>query len=577
MPSTTPGSGPSVLLLTEGTYPFVGGGVSTWCDVVLRGLPESDIHVIAVTGSPGVQLHYELPGNVRSVQIVPLWGTAEPTEHSRFGEPFAKTVLHRERTGDAAVRHAFLPLFRRLLDALAEPERVGRDGGDLCVELSVYFRRYDYRATFRSEPVWTAYRDWALAAARADGDPEPMLGELVQGLRWVYNFLLPLTVPLPRTDVAHATLAGFGALPGVVARCELDVPLVVTDHGIYLRERYIAMAGDTSGSFFARRTLLRLTHLVSRIVYTVADQISPVCDHNRRWELRMGATADRIETIYNGIDTERFRPPAVEPARAHPTVVTAARVFPLKDLETLIRACDVTRRRVPDVRFIVYGNHDVDPDYTARCRALITELGVDAHFDFAGFHDTPSELYHDGDVFALSSISEGFPFSVIEAMACGRPCVATDVGGVREAVEGYGIVVPPRGFEALGEGLADLLLDADRRAELAARGRARIVEAFQEAGMVEAYRETYARLAAGAPLPEPPPGGEADEPAPLWAGDGGDAPLPDSPADSAWIARRRAPVATPRAGVCEDDGSLVEAGADPPGEKPASWSRRLLS
>ena len=164
---------------------------------------------------------------------------------------------------------------------------------------------------------------------------------------------------------------------------------------------------------------------------------------------------------------------------------------------------------------MVYGNNTVDKPYTDRCLALIDELGVKDNFTFAGFHSNPAALYHEGDVFALSSISEGFPFSVIEAMACGRPVVATDVGGVKEAVAGgVGIVVPPRGHEALGDGLADLLLDHDRRRELARTGRERAVDQFGVERMLEAHRVTY-RHWAGLPTEAPLPASLADVAAPV--------------------------------------------------------------
>ncbi|MEM6287998.1 MAG: GT4 family glycosyltransferase PelF [Bacteroidota bacterium] len=535
MPAPT--TRPSVLLTTEGTYPFEGGGVTTWADVVIKGLPDVDFHLLAVTGSTALRLHKEMPPHVRAIQTVPLFGSAEPTEFTRHDEPFSTTVLRRARTTRGMVERRFVPLLERFLAALERPEAAGWAEAELIRDLNRYFVRLDHRATFRSEATWNAFRDTILAqeaAAGADG-VETTLGDLVQALRWLYSFLLPITLPVPRTDVAHATLAGFAGLAGVISKLEYGTPFVVTDHGIYLRERYIAMSA-ASESCFLKRFLLRLVHLVSRVCYVVADQVSPVCNHNSRWELKMGVTPDRIRTIYNGIDTSAFQVPEAEPEGRRPTVVTAARVFPLKDIETLIRACDVTRRRVPDVHFVVFGANWVDEPYTARCEALIDELGVRDHFTFAGYHSNPSELYHEGDVFALSSISEGFPFSVIEAMACGRPVVATDVGGVKEAlVGGVGIVVPPRGFEPLGDGLADLLLDDARRAELARLGRERVVQEFDVSQMLDAHRITY-RHYAGLPTDGPLPPAMA-EPASAGDGQASDAP--------AWIA---APASTRQRG-----------------------------
>jgi len=489
---------PSVLLTTEGTYPFEGGGVTTWCDVILNGLPDIDVHLIAVTGSTAITLKKQLPPHVKTVQAIPLFGSVEPTEFTRAEEPFATTVLRRARTTEQMVERQFVPLLKQLLTALEAPEEAGWNEARIIWELNRYFIRLDHRTTFKAEATWRAFRDTIRQQESGPDGLDVRLDDLIRSLRWMYSFLLPITCPVPKTDVSHATLAGFAGLAGVIAKLEYGTPFMVTDHGIYLRERYIAMSSAADESFFCKRFLLRLVHLVSRVCYVTADQISPVCDHNQRWELRMGATEDKIQTIYNGIDTTHFKPPSPEKdaERERPTVVTAARVFPLKDIETLIRACDVTRRRVPDVHFVVFGNNTVDKPYTDMCMALIDELGVGDNFTFAGFHSNPAELYHEGDVFALSSISEGFPFSVIEAMACERPVVATDVGGVKEAlVGGIGIVVPPRGFEPLGNGLADLLLDDDRRRELGRLSRERAVDEFGVERMLDAHREAYERFA----------------------------------------------------------------------------------
>ena len=592
-----PRTRPSVLLTTEGTYPFEGGGVTTWCDVILNGLPDIDVHLIAVTGSTALTLHKQLPPHVKTVQAVPLFGSVEPTEFTRAEEPFATTVLRRARTTDALVERQFVPLLRQLLEALERPEEAGWNEARVIWEMNRYFIRLDHRATFRSESTWRAFRD-TIRQQESGGGLDVRLDDLIRSLRWMYSFLLPITCQVPKTDVSHATLAGFAGLAGVIAKLEYGTPFMVTDHGIYLRERYIAMSSAADESFFCKRFLLRLVHLVSRVCYVTADQISPVCDHNQRWELRMGATSEKIKTIYNGIDTTLFRPPPPEKdaERKRPTVVTAARVFPLKDIETLIRACDVTRRRVPDVEFIVFGNNTVDKPYTDMCLALIDELGVGGNFTFAGYHSTPSELYHEGDVFALSSISEGFPFSVIEAMACERPVVATDVGGVKEAlVGGVGIVVPPRGFEALGDGLADLLLDDDRRRELGRLSRERAVDQFGVERMLDAHREAYERFAGmelfpaltfaedlaaatesdlGAVLARPAdpsfllglplggdPAGEADAPVPETA--------PDGPTSGVPVPPQLPPAAVP--GRPLDDVALEETAVT---EAPATDSAR---
>ena len=193
--------------------------------------------------------------------------------------------------------------------------------------------------------------------------------------------------------------------------------------------------------------------------------------------------------------------------------VAAARVFPLKDIETMIRSAAVARERLPSVRYLLYGSLDADPPYVRRCTDLVSELELEEVFRFGGFHPNPAEVYAEGDISVLSSISEGFPYTVLESMACARPVVATDVGGVKEALEGYGIVVPPRDPEALGRGVADLLEDEELRLDLGRRGREQVLARFRTSTSVDAYRNLYSDLVGGrrapvrAPVGRPTPVG----------------------------------------------------------------------
>jgi glycosyltransferase involved in cell wall biosynthesis len=101
----------------------------------------------------------------------------------------------------------------------------------------------------------------------------------------------------------------------------------------------------------------------------------------------------------------------------------------------------------------------------------------------------------------LSSISEGFPFTLIEAMSCGRATVSTDVGGVREAVGDSGLVVPPREPEAMARAALELLRDPRRRAAMGEAARLRVIEQFTLRQTVDTFRSIYLELALGAHEP----------------------------------------------------------------------------
>ena len=486
-------SRPSVLLTTEGTYPFVGGGVSTWCDLLCQELEEIDFEVMALTGSPSAELKYTLPANVRRVIQVPLWGMAEPAEHVDPHIGVAGIVLRRSATSEEVVEREFLPLLRRLLAGL---DGGGHDdAGDAAAtleQMARYFETRDWGATWKARVTWEEFRRVALEGRY--GGVEPTLWDMTTGLRWLHFFLMPLAVPLPRTTLVHATIAAFAAIPGIVAKQRWGTPFILTEHGVAVRERYLAVASQDM-SPWAGRFLIALSALIARAAYQAADVIAPVAAYNRRWEEQMGADPAKIRTIYNGVDPAVFVPrPRPDGGKGRPTVVAAARVFPLKDVETMIRAAAVTRDLVPDVRYVVYGSLDADVPYVERCRALIDELQVGEAFEFGGLHNSPADLYCEGDISILSSISEGFPYTVLESMACGRPVVATDVGGVREALSGFGIVVPPRDPQALGEAAARLLLDPQLRSELGRRSREEVLARYRIGHSIDGYRWLYDEL-----------------------------------------------------------------------------------
>jgi polysaccharide biosynthesis protein PelF len=119
------------------------------------------------------------------------------------------------------------------------------------------------------------------------------------------------------------------------------------------------------------------------------------------------------------------------------------------------------------------------------------------------------DAYAAGHVVVLCSISEGFPYSLIEAMTCGRACVATDVGGVGEALgDEAGIVVPPRDPAALAAACLTLLRDRDRRTSLGAAARKRALEHFTVDRAVAAFDEIYTVTGSGRRILSDGPGGD---------------------------------------------------------------------
>ncbi|WP_406371196.1 GT4 family glycosyltransferase PelF [Streptomyces sp. NBC_00647] len=477
-------TGRHVTMLTEGTYPHVHGGVSTWCDQLVKGMPEVDFHIVSLTGSGREPVTWELPPNIYRHTSVPTWGPRPGRARPPLGR-----ALRR-----------FTETYERFLFAFLDPD-TPEDFGDALYELAELARAGRLSAALRSESalrslmlIWTMPH-LPTAAAR------PTVHDALTATDLLEHALRPLGVRIPEDSVAHAVSSGLATLPALVAHHLDGVPFLLTEHGIYMRERYLGYRA-LQQRWPVKAFMLGFYRELNSLGYRAADLITPCNQYNRRWEERGGADGDRIRTVYNGVDPHAF--PHAGPEPAVPTLTWCGRVDPIKDLETLLRAYAVVRAELPDTRLRLFG--PVPPGgeaYRTRLEKLAAELGVTDGLTFEGRITEVWRAYAAGHIVMLSSISEGFPFSIIEAMSCGRTTVSTDVGGVREAVGDTGIVVPPREPEKMAAAALTLLRDDERRLDLGELSRQRVIDRFTLRRSVDAFRTVYQELAGRPEVYEP--------------------------------------------------------------------------
>jgi len=514
-----------VLLVTEGTYPFHFGGVSTWCHSLLTTTPEVAFSLLAISHDPSAPLRFTLPPNVTTFVSVPIWGVLDPREDDPAVGAVG-TVLERRRAARAPAVAQTLPglLARFVAQVLTEPTPVD-DLGRTILQLHRLLVEIDAGTALRARPVWEATADtlsWALpAAAERVGYAAvaPTVHELRTGYRWLTHWLSPLARPIPTADVVHAAMAGTCSLVAVAAKLDQGRPFLLTEHGVYLREQYIAERRRRD--LLPKLLALGYARATTALAYAFADQIAPCCDFNARWELAQGAARDRVRTSYYGVDPTGF-PPGEPPTHDPATVAWVGRINPLKDVETLLRAAAVVHAARPDVTVRLYGSAAAaDRTYEARCLELRHELGLDDVVQLEGYTDRPVDAFNVADIVVSSSISEGTPFATIEAMLCARPVVATGVGGVPEQLGGAGVVVDPHDAAAMGEAIVRLADDPTERQRLGLAGRARALELFSLDRSHDDHLAMYDALANGrgplpcTPLALPPPAGLVTPPVAL--------------------------------------------------------------
>jgi polysaccharide biosynthesis protein PelF len=475
-----------IALIGEGTYPHQFGGVSVWCDQLVRRMPECNFRVLALVASGNEPVRWDLPRNVSSVQPIPLWA-----------------YQHAPASGWLRGRSASRAVGELIETLLAPAERRQQEFGQVLRELAEIAWRGRLGAELASESaVALLSASWRDQWPDCD-QPAPSLHDAVTAMQLLEHSLRPLAFAPAGADVLHVITNGLGALPALAATWRYDTPIVLTEHGLYMREQYLHSRARPH-RWPVKALHLAFVRRLCTLCYQEAAVVAPGNIFNIRWEQRLGADPARIRTVYNGVDPADF--PAVQVEPDVPTISWAGRIDPVKDLETLIRAFALVRQQVPDVRLRIFGAAPDSGDaYAQRCANLVSTLHARDAVRFEGRVDKIRDAYAAGHVVVLSSITEGIPYTLIEAMACGRACVATDVGGVREAVGDAGIVVPPRSPEAIAQACLTLLADSAQRHRIAAMARQRALEYFTVDRAIKAYREIYAAVrAAGRPVPGAP-------------------------------------------------------------------------
>ncbi|MFJ5996379.1 DUF3492 domain-containing protein [Streptomyces sp. NPDC092370] len=507
-------------LLTEGGYPYVSGDARLWCDRLVHGLAQHEFDVYALSRSQ----HQEdegwipLPPNVRRVRTAPLWMVEDDEAvlgrraRRRFAECFGELAAVLCGTPGSASAGglsggASTPEADRFASALYGLAELAREEGGLVGAL-------------RSEAAVRTLERACRAPGAQRAAREARVPDLLAVAAHLERALRPLSLDwyenegLGAVDLCHAASGGTAALSGLLARHFTGVPLMVTEYGVRLRTHYLT----TPDAPPAVRSLpAAFQSRLAAEAYGQAEVVTAGNTHARRWQERCGADREKLRTVYPGMDARPFTEVGESPDGADPdTLVWVGRVEPARDLVSLLHAFAEIRKQEPRTRLRIVGA-PAGPEgaaYLGHCRTLAAQLFPDeaegphaagdnpVSFEEVGGPDLPAaaDAYASGAVTVLSSVVEGFPLSLVEAMLCGRATVSTDVGAVVEVIGGTGLVVPPRNPRALAEACVALLRDPERRARLGAAARARALELFTVEQNIEAFHGIYLEIVSRAPV-----------------------------------------------------------------------------
>jgi len=311
-------------------------------------------------------------------------------------------------------------------------------------------------------------------------------------------------VPLaPKSEV---DLTAAWRLNRVIKRIKPDVVHAHDAHGVAMAGLALSLGagtakGDEPPLVVSRRVDFHLRgNSFSRWKHRQVDCFIAASEAIRQMLVADGVPAERTVTVHEGIDVEHVvSQPLVDVHQAFflphgaPVVGNIAALVPHKGQRHLIEAAHIVVQKLPDVRFVILGEGEL----REALERLIKEYRLEKHVLLPGFRTDVLGCLKSFDLFVMSSVTEGLGTSLLDAMACSRPIVATNAGGIPEVVEDgvTGLLVPPRDHSALADAIISLIADKTRLQTLGAAGFARVNEKFTVERMIAGTAAVYARVA----------------------------------------------------------------------------------
>lgn len=479
-----------VLLVNWDSYPNVmSGGVYSWEKTLVESMPDYEFTVINLLSNPNVNGRFTVPPHVKQVIDMPMFGS---NRYEEFYTKKSRPLLNKiARTKDRIIIQQFIPLYKEFLANIFSNDCVPTQLSKIVYQLHKFLSVYDSKKCLEHTLAWETFLE------QLEHDSlfrEMTMREALTAFEIIQRNLQILSLEVPNVDLAHCSLAWFPAMIAVSAKIEYGCPIIITEHGVAFRELllyYNAYLRDEPSNIFWK---LYSANVV-RTVYSMADVIAPVCYANAKWEENLGVELSKIKVIYNGVDTTKFRPIDVKRQDTRPTVACIGRVDIFKDIVNLIQSIRYVKDQIPDIQCLICGA-STDLEYSLRCVNMVSTLGLQDNIRFMGKVKDPEMAYNAADAIVISSITEGFPFAIIEAMACGKGIVATDVGGIKEALEECGLLVRSSHPQELANAIIKLLRDEKLRSRLGSAALERVQKAFRIEQSLEQYREQYERLTA---------------------------------------------------------------------------------
>ena len=418
-----------ILLIGEGTYPYVRGGVSSWIHQLISGLPEFKFGIVFL-GSRKEDygdILYKLPDNLVHLQV-----------HYLFGEKPSSEIKPIKNVKDFYVIEELYRWITKKRDDFPEELK------------GIEF----YNEKITREHFLYSKQSWDFITTKyIQNCPDLPFIDYFWSVR---NIHMPIWViaevakTLPKCKIIHSPSTGYAGFLGSLYSYEYDTPYILTEHGIYTRERKIdmltadwiniqkpALLRQPDEFNYIKQMWVNFFEKIGLISYKRANPIISLFSRARDIQINFGADPNKCIVVPNGVDVDTLKRECYEkrPKKIPKVITLIGRVVPIKDIKTFIRAMRIVVSEIPDVEAWVVGPTEEDPIYAKECEQMIETLQLKNNFFLKGFQNIKDILPKSG-LLTLTSVSEGMPLTILEGFAAGLPCVATDVGSCYDLIYG---------------------------------------------------------------------------------------------------------------------------------------------
>ncbi len=462
-----------ICIVAEGCYPYVVGGVSSWIHSMIRSFPDYDFVVLSIVSDrdPERTIKYELPDNVTELHEIYL-------NDDDWGEDKRKRLKKKEY---------------KVLESIVVNEEPDWDGFIKIVRKKDFSYNELVMGMDFLEAVKEAYNRQYTDAPFVD---------FLWTMRSMYlPLILVMTGALPKADLYHCVATGYAGVIGAMAKLEYGCRLLISEHGIYTREREEELIKATWVQGLYKDIWIDQFKKMSRLAYDKADIVTALYAYASELQAELGCDREKLRITPNGVDAGRFANiPGPKPEdRNYVNIGAVVRVSPIKDIKTMIRAFAYAKQRVKNLKLWIMGPCDEDEEYAKECFDIVESMSLQD----VVFTDRVDVTQYMGrmDFMALTSISEGQPLTILEGYAAKKPIVATDVGNCRGLIYGEaddfgqaGILTHIMNVEEIANAFVSMAQNPEMVKSMGEIGYKRLMKSYQLSQMKATYSDIYRTL-----------------------------------------------------------------------------------